>query len=214
MRILLTSNASYVPPRGGATRSNLLWLEHMAAAGHASGSDPHINIAIAWLMENQGADGNWSAFVAPDLARGGTSQERRHGVKVDGLGQAQFAAQRLENPVGLANHDEINESIRRPDTFLPDGDAHRAARDLRANRAHNLGLQCPRNIPIATAHLDVAAPAVERTDLDDQPSHTGRGCPTAEPGHTQQAGAHGADLPWRNHARVRCSPVGKSTAAV
>ena len=35
MRILLTANASYVPPRGGATRSNLLWLEHMAARGHA-----------------------------------------------------------------------------------------------------------------------------------------------------------------------------------
>lgn len=35
MRVLLTANASYVPPRGGATRSNLLWLEHMASAGHA-----------------------------------------------------------------------------------------------------------------------------------------------------------------------------------
>lgn len=35
MRILLTANASYVPPRGGATRSNLLWLEYMAAQGHA-----------------------------------------------------------------------------------------------------------------------------------------------------------------------------------
>jgi glycosyltransferase involved in cell wall biosynthesis len=34
MRILLTANASYVPPRGGATRSNLAWLEHMAAQGH------------------------------------------------------------------------------------------------------------------------------------------------------------------------------------
>ena len=34
MRILLTANASYVPPRGGATRSNLLWLEHLAARGH------------------------------------------------------------------------------------------------------------------------------------------------------------------------------------
>jgi len=32
MRVLLTANASYVPPRGGATRSNLLWLEHIAAA--------------------------------------------------------------------------------------------------------------------------------------------------------------------------------------
>jgi hypothetical protein len=33
MRILLTANASYLPPRG-ATRSNLLWLEHLAGAGH------------------------------------------------------------------------------------------------------------------------------------------------------------------------------------
>src|SRR5207249_1558978 len=35
MRILLTANASYVPPRGGATRSNLVWLDRMARAGHA-----------------------------------------------------------------------------------------------------------------------------------------------------------------------------------
>lgn len=34
MRVLLTANASYVPPRGGATRSNLIWLDQMAAAGH------------------------------------------------------------------------------------------------------------------------------------------------------------------------------------
>jgi glycosyltransferase involved in cell wall biosynthesis len=34
MRILLTANASYVPPRGGATRSNLIWLDALAHAGH------------------------------------------------------------------------------------------------------------------------------------------------------------------------------------
>ncbi len=34
MRVLLAANASYVPPRGGATRSNLVWLELLAAAGH------------------------------------------------------------------------------------------------------------------------------------------------------------------------------------
>jgi glycosyltransferase involved in cell wall biosynthesis len=34
MRILLTSNASYIPPRGGATRSNLIWLDHLAQSGH------------------------------------------------------------------------------------------------------------------------------------------------------------------------------------
>lgn len=35
MRILLTSNASHDPARGGSTRSNLIWLEHLAAEGHA-----------------------------------------------------------------------------------------------------------------------------------------------------------------------------------
>jgi glycosyltransferase involved in cell wall biosynthesis len=35
MRILLTATASYAPPRGGATRSNLVWLNRLAAAGHA-----------------------------------------------------------------------------------------------------------------------------------------------------------------------------------
>jgi len=34
MRILLTANASYAPPRGGATRSNLIWLDHLARRGH------------------------------------------------------------------------------------------------------------------------------------------------------------------------------------
>ena len=35
MRILLTANASYAPPRGGATRSNLIWLDHLARRGHS-----------------------------------------------------------------------------------------------------------------------------------------------------------------------------------
>jgi glycosyltransferase involved in cell wall biosynthesis len=35
MRILLTSNASYIPARGGSTRSNLVWLAHLAEHGHA-----------------------------------------------------------------------------------------------------------------------------------------------------------------------------------
>jgi surfactin synthase thioesterase subunit/glycosyltransferase involved in cell wall biosynthesis len=34
LRILLTANASYAPPRGGATRSNLAWLNGLAGAGH------------------------------------------------------------------------------------------------------------------------------------------------------------------------------------
>jgi glycosyltransferase involved in cell wall biosynthesis len=35
MRVLLTSNASYDPPKGGSTRSNLMWLRHLALSGHA-----------------------------------------------------------------------------------------------------------------------------------------------------------------------------------
>ena len=35
MRILLTSSASHVPPRGGSTRSNLAWLDALAARGHS-----------------------------------------------------------------------------------------------------------------------------------------------------------------------------------
>ncbi|HEY3743035.1 MAG TPA: glycosyltransferase family 4 protein [Bryobacteraceae bacterium] len=34
MRVLLASNASYFPPRGGSTRSNLVWLRHLARNGH------------------------------------------------------------------------------------------------------------------------------------------------------------------------------------
>ncbi|MGD0501033.1 MAG: glycosyltransferase family 4 protein [Bryobacteraceae bacterium] len=34
MRILLTATASYAPPRGGATRSNLVWLNQLASSGH------------------------------------------------------------------------------------------------------------------------------------------------------------------------------------
>lgn len=34
MRVLLTANASYDPPKGGSTRSNLIWLAHLARTGH------------------------------------------------------------------------------------------------------------------------------------------------------------------------------------
>jgi glycosyltransferase involved in cell wall biosynthesis len=34
MKVLLTSNASHDPPKGGSTRSNLAWVRHLAAQGH------------------------------------------------------------------------------------------------------------------------------------------------------------------------------------
>lgn len=35
MKVLLTSNASYDPPKGGSTRGNLAWLRHLASSGHS-----------------------------------------------------------------------------------------------------------------------------------------------------------------------------------
>jgi hypothetical protein len=48
MRILVAANASYMPPRGGATRSNLAWLEELVAAGHAC------RVVCAGLEESEG----------------------------------------------------------------------------------------------------------------------------------------------------------------
>ena len=47
--------------RGPATPSQTAWgaMGLMAVAGHATGFDPAIEKAIRWLIENQGADGNW-----------------------------------------------------------------------------------------------------------------------------------------------------------
>jgi glycosyltransferase involved in cell wall biosynthesis len=46
MRILLTSNASYAPPRGGSTRSNHAWLRQLVARGH------HCRVVSASLGED------------------------------------------------------------------------------------------------------------------------------------------------------------------
>jgi glycosyltransferase involved in cell wall biosynthesis len=62
MRILLTANASYAPPRGGATRSNLFWLGHLASRGHqcrvvcgapgeGAALQPHPSIAVLSVEE-------------------------------------------------------------------------------------------------------------------------------------------------------------------
>ncbi|MFN7993759.1 MAG: glycosyltransferase family 4 protein [Bryobacteraceae bacterium] len=71
MRILLTANASYVPPRGGATRSNLLWVEHMAAAGH------ECRIVSASLPDNAGK----RAQIAGEKLDW-QSLERRDGIEI------------------------------------------------------------------------------------------------------------------------------------
>ncbi len=71
MRILLTANASYAPPRGGATRSNLRWLEHLAAEGHAC------RVVAGAGAPQPGGAGTVEIHAVPERARH-ASELRRH----------------------------------------------------------------------------------------------------------------------------------------
>ncbi|MDX2269072.1 MAG: glycosyltransferase [Bryobacter sp.] len=62
MRVLLVSSASYEPPKGGSTRSNLFWLKAIAAAGHAC-----------------------------HVVCGAASEDQTGEVNVDGIAMARFA---------------------------------------------------------------------------------------------------------------------------
>lgn len=59
MKILLTSTASHLPPRGGATRSNLAWLRTLVQAGHAcrvvGGAIPEGQRGRSEQLEQEGA---------------------------------------------------------------------------------------------------------------------------------------------------------------
>src|SRR5581483_11347032 len=54
MRVLLASSASYDPPRGGSTHSNLAWLRELTAGGHecelVAGSEPAGNPTVQRQM--------------------------------------------------------------------------------------------------------------------------------------------------------------------
>jgi glycosyltransferase involved in cell wall biosynthesis len=92
MKILLTATASYAPPRGGATRSNLIWLDQLARAGHACrvvcgaagpGAElkPHESVAILPVedpgkrvrtlgAEIRAFEPDWVLVSSEDLAHG------------------------------------------------------------------------------------------------------------------------------------------------
>ena len=76
MRILLASNASYFPPRGGSTRSNLVWLRHLAANGHAcrvvcAAAEPGSNAERERTDQGiaSAVEGNLEITPVDDLAR-------------------------------------------------------------------------------------------------------------------------------------------------
>jgi glycosyltransferase involved in cell wall biosynthesis len=76
VRILLASNASYFPPRGGSTRSNLVWLRHLAGAGHACRvvcAAPEAGTSAERERAEQGlkstVENNLEITPVPDLSR-------------------------------------------------------------------------------------------------------------------------------------------------
>ena len=72
MRILLTSSASHVPPRGGSTRSNLAWLDALAANGHSCRV-----VGGALVADTPGATGPWrrSGAETEDQSAGPTAHD-------------------------------------------------------------------------------------------------------------------------------------------
>jgi glycosyltransferase involved in cell wall biosynthesis len=64
MKILLTSNASYAPPRGGSTRSNLVWLRHLAASGNTCRV-----ISAALIADSESMDDGIQIRSVKDLPR-------------------------------------------------------------------------------------------------------------------------------------------------
>ena len=95
MRILLAANASYVPPRGGATRSNLVWLERLAASGHpcrivaALAGDP------AGRLEQLRDEG-----IEPPVERGdGVAASRHSGVMIYSVAEPSRRTQVLRQQV-------------------------------------------------------------------------------------------------------------------
>ena len=76
MRVLLASNASYFPPRGGSTRSNLVWLRQLASAGHTCRvvcAAPEAGTSAERERADQGiasnVEGNLEITPIADLAR-------------------------------------------------------------------------------------------------------------------------------------------------
>ena len=99
MRILLTSNASHLPPRGGSTRSNLVWLEYLASRGHACRvvcgalptDTPDRRERVRRELEDQGIECTES--TAP------VSVAHRSGVEIDSIPDASRRSAELKRHI-------------------------------------------------------------------------------------------------------------------
>jgi glycosyltransferase involved in cell wall biosynthesis len=104
MRILLTANASYVPPRGGATRGNLAWMDHLARAGH------ECRIVCSSLGEGAGRDEQLRAegIERPGGERaGGIEVARRGAIEVRSVAEPARRVQVLRELIGAFRPDWV-----------------------------------------------------------------------------------------------------------
>lgn len=96
MRILLASSASYHPPKGGSTRSNLVWLRALAAAGH------ECHVVCGAVSESE------SGAVAVDGIR-----MQRHGTIHRDASPIREAVDRLEPDFVLVSSEDVSHVILR-----------------------------------------------------------------------------------------------------
>lgn len=105
MRILLAANASYVPPRGGATRSNLRWLEGLAARGHVCRA---VTAALAReVAQGQIRDEGMEAEWARSAEGAGVERFERHGVAVYAAGERSRLVPLLRQQMGELEPDWV-----------------------------------------------------------------------------------------------------------
>jgi glycosyltransferase involved in cell wall biosynthesis len=86
VRILLTSNASYLPPRGGSTRSNLAYLEALAERGHsvrvvAAAADVHSEAQRA-LVRQELSEQQMDARFVPQLEQNAIAMGRLNNLEI------------------------------------------------------------------------------------------------------------------------------------
>ncbi len=104
MRVLLAANASYVPPRGGATRCNLAWLGLLAQSGVQCR-------AVCAALPAQDPEGR-NQFASENLGSQWSVSEHAGGFTAHGPGIAVFA---VSAPGALAR-----ELRRQCEEFRPD----------------------------------------------------------------------------------------------
>jgi glycosyltransferase involved in cell wall biosynthesis len=86
LRILLTSNASYLPPRGGSTRSNIEFLKTLVEQGHQcrviSGAPEALNSDGQNRLRDELQEQQLDASLAARFARDPVVEGNLHGIEI------------------------------------------------------------------------------------------------------------------------------------